>query len=291
MGPTSALAERLFWMMDSLRETGELRYEHWAEHFPRGKKTFENDIKFLKEYHLKKSGTLTYSRREGNYSSTLFPRKRGSFEFLKRHLVTEPETPESVKNWDTLKQALETGVKVSFTYQPPDQQPKEHKGVALWALLDYDGIRYLAGQLSHRGLAKPTLFRLSRISNVERVFNTKFSPLPAELESWRKTLDVFGIYLGANTPAPQEVQIRFWGNEIVNYVKKLEFHPGQRRELHLEAEIPYADFFIRVWQFTEIVSYVLSWGGSAEAVSPPEFRSLWKQKLAEALRKANATDL
>ena len=93
----------------------------------------------------------------------------------------------------------------------------------------------------------------------------------------------FGIFKGERS---EEATVRVHG-DAARLVSRQTWHPDQRIQTGADADgEPFTDISVPVASWTELLGRVLSFGSKAEALSPPEFRRLWKEEILRMAERA-----
>lgn len=198
---------------------------------------------------------------------------RISYEFSEM----EPFKPEIISE---IIESMQTKTALDIEYLNAAGN-RSKRTVEPWHLLNYSGKWYILAWC--RKSLELRTFHISRIVKILGEFALA-EPFSKEIdEELLKTyLDQgYGIFKNDKTV---DVTIRFH-EPILNYIEKITWHPRQRTtetsvngKKCLEVTIPANDF-------TEILAKTLSLTPHAEAVSPKEFRDIWKQRLSKAVKK------
>jgi predicted DNA-binding transcriptional regulator YafY len=226
------------------------------------------------------------------YGLKLIERQKGLFpvKMVKEHLLSLlPENlRNSIENLDPavdmpgtavdysgkaeLFRVLHHGIwesrQVELDYYCFGRDEQNIRKVDPYHLVFKDGFWYLLGFCHLREDRR--LFRLDRIRHI-RILDSKFKaeqlkPLTEQVET------VWGIELGEEF----EFKVRFW-DDSARFVRETRFHPSQQIEEEADGTIIFAS---KASGLRPVVRWILSFGGEAQVLEPPELRKM----VAEALR-------
>jgi predicted DNA-binding transcriptional regulator YafY len=171
-----------------------------------------------------------------------------------------------LKIFDALAKAAARRQQIELTYRKPGQTKSESRLVDPYHLANINGEWYL---FAHDHARKDIrTFVPARIQSVKPTGKLFERPQKFSLE--KRLRDSFGVHSGAGE---FDVIIRF--NARADYVREKKWHESQQlRELKDGA----VELRMKLSSLVEIERWVLSWGGDAKVLKPPE--------LAEAVRQS-----
>jgi predicted DNA-binding transcriptional regulator YafY len=147
-----------------------------------------------------------------------------------------------------------------------------------YTLLVYKKGLYLAGR-SHGHAGELRTFALDGFRAVEWLRGDRFD-YPADFRPEQITEGAFGLIRGKEV-----TRVRIWFDDrVARYVQRRMWHPTQRfRRVHGGVELT-----MDVRGTTELVSWVLGFGPTAEVQEPADLRARVESELREALKAATA---
>jgi proteasome accessory factor B len=172
-----------------------------------------------------------------------------------------------LKIFDALAKAAARRQQIELTYRKPGQTKSESRLVDPYHLANINGEWYL---FAHDHARKDIrTFVPARIQSVKPTGKLFERPQKFSLE--KRLRDSFGVHSGAGE---FDVIIRF-NARAADYVREKKWHESQQlRELKDGA----VELRMKLSSLVEIERWVLSWGGDAKVLKPPE--------LAEAVRQS-----
>lgn len=179
-------------------------------------------------------------------------------------------TAEPVLNleiFDTLARATAQGRQLRLTYRKPGRLQTEERIVDPYHLANINGEWFLFAYDHLRRDIRT--FVPARVRKAELTGATVTRPKKFSLE--KRLRDSFGVH---SAEGEFEVVIRF-NAQAADYVREKRWHPSQELK-----ELPDGgvDLHLKLSSLGEVQRWVLSWGGHARALKPPE--------LADAVREA-----
>jgi predicted DNA-binding transcriptional regulator YafY len=161
--------------------------------------------------------------------------------------------------FDQLAKATTARRQLKLTYRKPGQAKTEHRLVDPYHLANINGEWFL---FAYDHLRKDIrTFAPARIRSLEPTGRIFSRPQSFSLE--RRLRDSFGVRSGEGC---FEVVLRF-NAQVADYIREKKWHDSQElRELPKGA----VELQFRLSSLAEIERWVLSWGGNARVVKPPE---------------------
>jgi predicted DNA-binding transcriptional regulator YafY len=180
---------------------------------------------------------------------------------------TRAEQILDLKIFDALAKAAARRQQIELAYRKPGQTKSESRLVDPYHLANINGEWYL---FAHDHARKDIrTFVPARIQSVKPT--GKFFERPKKFSLENRLRDSFGVHSGEGK---FEVIIRF-NARAAGYVREKKWHESQQlRELKGGA----VELRMKLSSLVEIERWVLSWGGDAKVLKPPE--------LAEAVRQS-----
>jgi len=205
-----------------------------------------------------------------NYSEVL---ERISYEFSD----TEPFSTELVTK---IIDSMQTKTAIDIQYCNVSGEISR-RTIEPWHLVNYGGRWYVLAWC--RESFELRTFYISRIIKTLGKFAQR-EPFSKEIDEpmLNKCLhEGYGIF---KTDSTREVTIRFY-EPILNFIRHRKWHPKQRIKKTQFEDKPCIELKIPVGDYTEITSMILSLAPNAEAVSPPDFREQWLQRVNGILER------
>jgi proteasome accessory factor C len=203
-------------------------------------------------------------------SRAVAPAQRQFYDaLLKRFATTESEDLDEIDA--TIRKAIAEQRELEIVYFSSSTQSTAPRIVRPRAIAMHNGLRYLSAQ---RTDGTERTYRIDRIAHA-KVLDTRFDPLPLlDLEAVMEQVASFDQH-----PDLPRATIRFDSSVAASAKAR---HPNAREvEGGAEVEIPYSTL---PW----LVSYTLSWGGTAEIVAPAEARSALESAVQKAIEAHRA---
>jgi len=171
-------------------------------------------------------------------------------------------TAEPVLNleiFDTLAKAAAQGHQLRLTYRKPGRRDTETRIVDPWHLANINGEWFLFA-FDHLRKDLRT-FVPARVQKAEPTGRTFARPKKFSLE--RRLRDSFGVH---SAEGEFDVMIRF-NEPAADYVREKRWHPSQQLK-----ELPGGGLELRLKlsSLSEVQRWILSWGGDARVLQPPE---------------------
>jgi proteasome accessory factor B len=186
---------------------------------------------------------------------------------------TSAEPVLNLEVFDTLAKATAQRQQLQLTYRKPGQLQTEQRLIDPYHLANINGEWFLFAYDHWRKDIRT--FVPARIKSLQRTGRNFVRPQKFSLE---KTLrDSFGVHSGQGV---FEVMIRF--NEIAaDYIREKRWHPSQEVR-----ELPEGGLELRLKlsSLGEVERWVLSWGGNAVVLQPPELIAAVKRAAQAVLR-------
>jgi proteasome accessory factor B len=180
---------------------------------------------------------------------------------------TRAEPILDLQIFDTLAKATARRRQLELTYRKPGQQQTEQRVVDPYHLANINGEWFLFAYDHLRRDIRT--FVPARIKAMNYTGKSFVRPQKFSLE--QRLRDSFGVYSGHGQ---YDVLIRF-DVQVADYIREKRWHDSQ---VLRELEDGGVELQMRLSSLSEVERWVLSWGGNAVAVSPPE--------LAEAVKRA-----
>jgi predicted DNA-binding transcriptional regulator YafY len=169
------------------------------------------------------------------------------------------ESLMNLKVMDVLAKATAKHVQIEIVYRKPGQSAPEKRVVDPYHLANINGEWFLFA-FDHLRKAIRT-FAAVRIKSA-RLTNKTF--VPSQRFSIEETLrGSFGVVSGRGA---YDVVIRF-DPSVADYIREKRWHPSQKLK-----ELPQGavEIRLRLSSLTEVERWILSWGGNAVPIKPPE---------------------
>jgi predicted DNA-binding transcriptional regulator YafY len=185
---------------------------------------------------------------------------------------TSAEPILNLEIFDALAKATARRRQLALTYRKPGSRQAEQRVVDPYHLANINGEWFLFGYCHLRRDIRT--FVPARIQAAQPTGQTFLRPKRFSLE--KRLRDSFGVHSGQGE---YHVAIRF--NELVaDFIREKRWHPSQ--ELHELAEGG-VELRLTLSSLVEIQRWVLSWGGNAVVLSPPELAESVKQAAQKIL--------
>jgi len=164
-------------------------------------------------------------------------------------------------------------VEIDYVTLGGEHSQRRVEAQRLW---NYGGVWYLVAFDHLRGELRT--FHLGRVRSLavtaeSASHNEKDPAWKAEVEAW--TAAGFGIFRGGTTFAAT-VRLRDAARRLAAAQR---WHPDQADAQGTDTEGPWLDRTVPVVDTRELLGRVLAFGGDAEALSPPAFRSQWEAEI------------
>jgi proteasome accessory factor B len=175
--------------------------------------------------------------------------------------------------FDALAKATAQRKQLQLTYRKPGQKKTEPRVVDPYHLANINGEWFLFGYCHLRRDIRT--FVPARILAVEPTGKTFERPRKFSLE--KRLKDSFGVHSGQGE---YDVVIRF--NELVaEYIREKRWHDSQQLRELKDGDV---ELRLKLSSLVEIERWVLSWGGDAVALKPPELVDAIQQAAKKILR-------
>jgi proteasome accessory factor B len=186
---------------------------------------------------------------------------------------TRAEQILDLKIFDALAKAAARRQQIELAYRKPGQTQSESRLVDPYHLANINGEWYL---FAHDHARKDIrTFVPARIQSVKPT--GKLFERPQKFSVEKRLRDSFGVHSGAGE---FEVIIRF-NARAADYVREKKWHESQQlRELKDGA----VELRMKLSSLVEIERWVLSWGGDAKVLKPPELAEAVRQSARNILR-------
>lgn len=181
---------------------------------------------------------------------------------------------------DVLMQAVIQQETVAFSYQAIGRRAKAGT-LEPYAIVVFRMGLYVVGRRRYRDGAWATrVFALERFRRLEPRRQTFEVPDDFELEQY--FLGAFGLHSGG----PEQAVVVDFESPAASYVAARTYQADQKAEVLKGGRLRLR---FTVTDLTEVVPWVLQWGGSARVVEPPELRAEVVRRLDEARAKYPAS--
>lgn len=170
---------------------------------------------------------------------------------------------------EELQRALLHQYRVRLDYAKQGLKQSEEYLLDPYTLVFHKGGIYLLGYAHNRKGMR--LFALERVRGIE-VTRQRFE-IPEGYEPESHFSSAFGLV----SDRPMHVRVRF-APEIAHTMRERIWMPGQRLETDQEGRVTIE---FKAAGEMELVSWILSYGGRAEVLEPPELRAEVKQQVRE----------
>jgi predicted DNA-binding transcriptional regulator YafY len=172
---------------------------------------------------------------------------------------TSAEPLLDLERFNVLAQAAARRRQVRLRYRKPGQKATETRTVDPYQLANINGEWFLFGYCHLRRDIRT--FAPARILAVEETGCRFVRPQRFSLE--KRLRDSFGVITGVGE---HQVIIRFdeW---VADYIREKRWHPSQELREQPDGGV---ELLLRLSSLTEVQRWILSWGGRAKVVAPPE---------------------
>lgn len=172
--------------------------------------------------------------------------------------------------FNRLAQAVAARQRLRILYRKPRTARPEWRTIDPWHLANINGEWYLFAY-DHLRKAVRT-FVPSRVHQIEATGET--FPRPARFSLERELRDSFGVHSAQGT---FDVRVRFT-SEVADYIREKRWHPSQQLR-----DLPGGgvELRLRLSSLVEVQRWILSWGGEAVPLAPPELAA----SIAHAARR------
>lgn len=186
------------------------------------------------------------------------------------------ESISNIQIFDRLSRATAEGRQLLLKYRKPGSDQSEERAVDPYHIANVNGDWFLFG---HCHLRKDIrTFAPARIESL-RYTGQRFQR-PKDFSIHTALRDSFGVRSGKDEYL---VRIRF-KKSVADYIREKKWHSSQ--ELH-ELKTGEVELTMRLSSLIEVQRWILSWGGEAEPLEPPELRQTLKaaaEKILASLR-------
>jgi predicted DNA-binding transcriptional regulator YafY len=171
-------------------------------------------------------------------------------------------TAEPVLNleiFDALAKAAAQGRQLRLTYRKPGRRETETRVVDPWHLANINGEWFLfAWDHLRKDMRK---FVPARVQKAEPTGRTFTRPKRFSLEKHLR--DSFGVH---SAEGEFDVVIRF-NERVADYVREKRWHPSQQLKELPEGGV---ELHLKLSSLGEVQRWILSWGGDARVLQPPQ---------------------
>ena len=172
---------------------------------------------------------------------------------------TSAEPVLDLKTFDALAKATAQHKQLELCYRKPGSKQTEFRLVDPYHLANINGEWYLFAY--DHGREDIRTFVPARVHSVKQTGKT--FPRPEKFSLERRLHDSFGVHSGQGQ---YSVILRF-AARVADFVREKKWHPSQKlRELR-DGRV---ELSLQLSSLVEIERWVLSWGGDAVVVKPPE---------------------
>ncbi len=186
---------------------------------------------------------------------------------------TRAEPVVNLAIFDELGKATAQRKQLQFQYRKPGQRETELRVVDPYHLANINGEWFL---FAYDHLRKDIrTFVPARIKAVKPTGKT--FPKPQKFSLEKRLRDSFGVF---SAQGEFRVIIRF-NEQVADYIREKKWHHSQ--EL-IELKDGGVELRLKLSSLAEIERWVLSWGGSAVAVEPPELAAMVKNSAEKILK-------
>lgn len=176
---------------------------------------------------------------------------------------------------DTLMLGVKESRMTRLLYHPLRSDTPEEYELQPLGLIWHRLTLYLVASSVDR--PEPRHFKVDRIRDVELLAETFTRPADFDLQQHLE--HSLGVYR-TNTPL---TEVRMWFSpDVARYVTEHRWHNSQKIELQLDGSLIVE---LRLSNFTELKSWVLSFGSQVEVLAPQELRDALTQELRQMLRQ------
>ncbi len=172
--------------------------------------------------------------------------------------------------WELCLKGLQDSTTVTFDYLIPGYAKPHRRTVDPYHFVSYRAQWYLIGYCHY--VKEIRSFAVSRMSKAKASADTFTIPSDFDFETHAGTH--FGIIFGTEE---HEIRVLF-DAETAPYVKEREWHWTQVVEEHDDGSM---ELTLRANHLLEISRWILSWGGGATVLDPPELKTM----VADEVRK------
>jgi predicted DNA-binding transcriptional regulator YafY len=185
---------------------------------------------------------------------------------------TRAEPMLNLEVFAVLARATAAREELELVYRKPGQRAAELRVVDPYHLANINGEWFL---FAFDHLRKDIrTFVPARVQSLKRTGRTFTRPKKFSLE--QRLRDSFGVHSGEGI---HEVVIRF-SPQAADYIREKKWHPSQQLRPRKDGGV---EMRLKLSSLQEVQRWILSWGGDAVTVSPPE--------LLQSIRKAAETIL
>lgn len=191
------------------------------------------------------------------------------------YAIPVSESIDDMEDFTTICQAMVVGKRLDIDYENVAGE-RHTRSVEPERLVNYAGRWYLIGYDHLRDDVRT--FHLSRMHRISLSHERAgFPEDPKHCEEVERYLaSGFGIFNGQVTA---RATVRIHG-QAAPLVARQHWHPEQSLAVGTAPDgLPFTELTVPVSDWRELLSRVLSFGSSGEAVAPPEFRRLWEEEV------------
>jgi len=188
-------------------------------------------------------------------------------------IFPEPATTIQPEVWDTIAAGIRGNRRVRISHRSPGDARCTTRSIDPYYLVNYRGEWYVTS-MCHRRKSIRT-FALSRVRKAALLPQSFSMPKECDVET------MFGDRFGIIWKEPKHtVRIRF-SPTVAPYIRERQWHPLQtiKREKGGSIVIEFVTNHIN-----EVKDWVLSWGGGATVLSPPELVAKVRDEIGAAAR-------
>jgi predicted DNA-binding transcriptional regulator YafY len=186
---------------------------------------------------------------------------------------TRAEPILNLEIFDALAKATSQRQQIELSYRKPGRQQPEPRLVNPYHLANINGEWFLFAYDQARKDIRT--FVPARIKAIKRTGRTFERPQNFSLE--KRLRDSFGVHSGEGA---YDVVLRF-NARVADYVREKKWHPSQRLR---DVQGGGVELRLRLSSLVEIERWVLSWGGDAVVVKPPELAESVSESARRILR-------
>ena len=193
---------------------------------------------------------------------------------------TSAEPLLDLATFDTLAKAAAQQHQVIIDYQKPGRKVVESRTVDPYHLANVNGEWFVFGYDHLRKDIRT--FVPGRVRKVERT-GTRFKK-PEKFSLEKRLRDSFGVHSGRDR---FNIRIRF-NDFAADYIREKKWHASQKLT---ELKDGGVELRLQLSSLVEIKRWILSWGGSAFVIEPPELAESVRSAAKEILQRQETGDL
>ncbi len=185
---------------------------------------------------------------------------------------------QDIRTFEKLAESVQKRLEVEMVYHKLSAKKPERRVVQPLHLASCNGLWYVLAHDVGRNAIRT--FALSRITSVEKTGRKFEWPKGFDPAKWFE--NSFGVFHADGKP--MLVRVRF-DPPVSRLIAERQWHASQTiRQLDGDA----IEISMRVGNLTEVLNWVMSWGGSAEVIEPENLRNMIRDEAAKILKRYGA---